>query len=158
MNSKKIFFLASLLIALISCGGGGGGGGGSSSGPTSVGGGTGTTTPTNSSTYDSSGNVRWRDTTRTYNSNDPHNKNSVTLTGNSVSVGVIDTAFNTTNSTLRSDMTSKFGTRLININTVNRSEAGDYHGIMVAENIGGNTSNGVAKGVTLVVADATEIS
>lgn len=156
MNSKKIFFLASLLIALISCGGGGGGGGGSSSGPTSVGGGTGTTTPTNSSTYDSSGNVRWRDTTRTYNSNDPHNKNSVTLTGNSVSVGVIDTAFNTTNSTLRSDMTSKFGTRLININTVNRSEAGDYHGIMVAENIGGNTSNGVAKGVTLVVADATE--
>ena len=154
MKSKKTFFIASLLIALVSCGGGGGGGG-STSGSTSVGG---TTTSDTASTYDSSGNIIWRDSTRTYSSSDPNNKSSVTYTGSGITVGIIDTSFNTTDTTLKSDMTSKFGSRLTNINTGNISGTGDYHGILVAETVGGNTSNGIAKGVSLVVADASVVN
>lgn len=83
---------------------------------------------------------------------------TTTTSSSSLNIGVIDTAFNTTNSGLQSDIVSKFGSRLINIGTSNVSGASDYHGIMVAERIAGNTSNGVAKGVTLVVADASVVN
>ena len=42
---------------------------------------------------------------------------NTTTSSSSLNIGVIDTAFNTTNSGLQSDIVSKFGSRLINIGT-----------------------------------------
>ena len=83
---------------------------------------------------------------------------TTTTRTSSLNIGVIDTAFNTTNARLISDIESKFGSRLINIGTSNVSGTDDYHGVAVAERIAGNTSNGVAKEVNLVVADASVVN
>ena len=154
-KNKKILILA-LLTVVISCGGGGGGGGGggNTSNPTPS---IPTPTPSVDSSKDSNGNIKWNDTTRTYNAGNPNNKTSATTqTGAGVTVGVIDMGFNTTNITYATDMRDKFGSRLVKPSSYTGQTSNDNHGIIVAEIIGGNTSNGIAKNVTIAVSDASK--
>lgn len=151
-RKRKRILLAALLVTVASCGGGGGGG--SSSSATTP---TTTTTVTSTSAYDSLGNIIWRDSSRTYNSSDPHNKSSVTAyTGSGVEVGIIDLGYNTTNAGLRADISSKFDSSRYNHISTSNEVTTENHGILVAEMVGGNTSNGIAKKVTLNVVDAAK--
>ena len=167
MGIKKKIAILALLVTLISCGGGGGGGGGTSSPTPSIPSkpSTPSTPPSTPSTpsapvessKDSNGNIKWNDRTRVYDKNNPNNLSSAATSqaGAGVVVGVIDMGFSTTNAALQADMTNKFGTRLIKTNEHSNQTADEDHGITVAEVIGGNTNTGIAKGVTIVAADAS---
>ncbi|MDO5089352.1 MAG: S8 family serine peptidase, partial [Leptotrichiaceae bacterium] len=166
IKTKKTALILALLVTLASCGGGGGGGGGG-----------GTSTPTPSipgpstpnrpnfpsfpslppeSKYDSNGNIKWNATDRNYNKNNVNNKTAATTqTGAGVKVGVLDVGFKTTTPGLQTDIGNKFGGRL-RVTSHGSPTTDEDHGIIVAEIIGGNTHNGIAKGVTIEAADASK--
>lgn len=162
MNNKKGLCLIGLAALLVSCGGGGGGGST-----------TNTPTPTNptvtkkeeptyatsinggvNAVFNSSGNIQWNGNTG-YNASNPHNHTNTAYNGSGVKVGIIDTGFN--NSAYSSDLTSELGTRYENVNTTNTTLPTDDHGVIIAKLIGGTTA-GVAKGISLIAADATKVS
>ena len=165
MNNKKGLCLIGLAALLVSCGGGGGGGGSTTNTPTP--------TPTNptvtkkeeptyatsinggvNAAFNSSGNIQWNGSTG-YNASNPHNHTNTAYNGSGVKVGIIDTGFN--NSAYSGDLTSELGTRYENVNTTNTTLPTDNHGVIIAKLVGGTTS-GVAKGVSIVAADATVVS
>lgn len=164
MNNKKGLCLIGLAALLVSCGGGGGGGSTTN---------TPTPTPTNptvtkkeeptyatsinggvNAVFNSSGNIQWNGSTG-YNASNPHNHTNTAYNGSGVKVGIIDTGFN--NSAYSGDLTSELGTRYENVNTTNTTLPTDNHGVIIAKLVGGTTS-GVAKGVSIVAADATVVS
>ncbi|RRD37933.1 autotransporter outer membrane beta-barrel domain-containing protein, partial [Leptotrichia sp. OH3620_COT-345] len=162
VKTKKTALIMALLIALASCGGGGGGGGGTSAPTPNI---PGPSTPNfpnfpslpPESKYDSNGNIKWNDTKRKYDKNNVNNKTAATTqTGAGVKVGVLDVGFNTTTGGLQADINNKFGARLVKTNPHGTQTANEDHGIIVSEIIGGNTPNGIAKGVTIIAADASK--
>ena len=154
-RNKKILILA-VLTVVVSCGGGGGGS--TSNATPSI---PSPSTPDvpifpTESSKDSNGNIKWNDTTRTYNASNPNNKTSATgQTGATVPVGVLDVGFNTVTQGLKDDIRNKFNGRLISVNSGANQTINENHGIIVSEIIGGNTANGIAKGVTIYAADAS---
>jgi len=164
-NFAKSTIILGLAALLISCGGGGGGGGSTTNTPTP--------TPTNptvtkkeeptyatsinggvNAVFNSSGNIQWNGSTG-YNASNPHNHTNTAYNGSGVKVGIIDTGFN--NSAYTGDLTSELGTRYENVNTTNTTLPTNNHGVIIAKLVGGTTS-GVAKGVSIVAADATVVS
>ncbi len=100
--------------------------------------------------------IQWNDVTRGYNPEDPNNKQAVNLDGKDVIVGILDSGFK--NSTMTNDITNKFGNRGIILETGRTAPSTSTHGVMVAEMVGGSTSNGVAPGATLLLSDITKVS
>ena len=157
---KKKSILVALAVLLISCGDGGGG---------SV-----TTTPTPSpapsnptkpappattrptvTTPTSVGN-RWNDSSFSYDKNNPHNNSNVIYDGSGVKIGIIDVGFE--NSTLKSDISSKFGSRmhvLTNPSFTPTPNSDDDHGVVVADLAAGSTA-GIAKRATVYAIDSAK--
>ncbi|AUI66632.1 MULTISPECIES: autotransporter domain-containing protein [Glaesserella] len=100
--------------------------------------------------------VQWNDVTRGYNLRDPNNKQNVNLDGKGVIVGILDSGFK--NNSMADDITKKFGDRGIVLETGRTAPSSATHGVMVAEMVGGNTTNGVAPGATLLLSDITKIT
>ena len=165
INYAKYVAVAILAFSIVSCGGGGGGGGSTigsstpvapsnpvekptippSSGPAQ------TTTPSVSS-----GTIAWNDSSVSYDKDNQHSHSDTTYKGNSVKVGVIDVGFE--NSSLASDLTAKFGSRLHKLTvsgfTAEPSQSDD-HGVVVAAFLGGATE-GTAKNVEIYAIDAAK--
>ncbi|MDE8034542.1 autotransporter domain-containing protein [Actinobacillus equuli subsp. equuli] len=97
---------------------------------------------------------QWNDRSRGYNLRDPNNKANVTLDGSGVIVGILDSGFK--NYLMANDIEKKFGHRAEIIETGRSAPSSATHGIMVAEMVGGGTSNnGVAPKAKLLLADIT---
>ena len=165
INYAKYVAVAILAFSIVSCGGGGGGGGSTigsstpvapsnpvekptippSSGPAQ------TTAPSVSS-----GTIAWNDSSVSYDKDNQHSHSDTTYKGNSVKVGVIDVGFE--NSSLASDLTAKFGSRLHKLTvsgfTAEPSQSDD-HGVVVAAFLGGATE-GTAKNVEIYAIDAAK--
>ena len=157
-NFAKYAAVAILTFSIVSCGGGGGGGGSTipvapsnpiekpvippSNGP--------------SQTTSSSGLIAWNDSSVSYDKNNQHSHSDTTYTGNGAKVGIIDVGFE--NSSLASDLSSKFGSRLHKL-TVSGFTAtptqSDDHGVVVASFLGSATE-GTAKNVEIYAIDATK--
>ena len=165
-NFTKYTAVAILAFSIVSCGGGGGGGGSTtgsstpvapsnpiakpvippSSGPSQ------TTTPA----VPASGPIAWNDSSVSYDKNNQHSHSDTTYTGSGAKVGIIDVGFE--NSSLASDLSSKFGSRLHKL-TVSGFTAtptqSDDHGVVVASFLGSATE-GTAKNVEIYAIDAAK--
>ena len=172
IRGEKNLLLLALFVALVSCGGGGGGGGSytppptTSTTPTTPTTPTAPTTPTTPTTpaweskYDSNGNIKWNDKTRAYDKTNPNNQTtSSTITGDGVTVGVLDMGFGTTDPDLITEMNNKFNSpdrtfeRKIEFGVATPHE---NHGIVVAEVVGGNTI-GIAKKANIIGVDVSKL-
>ena len=173
IKGEKNLLLLALFVALVSCGGGGGGGGSytppptTSTTPTTPTTPTAPTTPTTPTTpaweskYDSNGNIKWNDKTRTYDKTNPNNQTvSSTINGAGVTVGVLDMGFGTTDPDLITEMNNRFGSsptgRLERKTNFGVATPHENHGIVVAGVVGGN-SIGIAKKVNIIGVDVSKL-
>lgn len=165
-NFTKYAIAAILAFSIVSCGGGGGGGGSTTGSSTPVApsnpvvkpsipptsGPSQTTTPT----VPSVGPIAWNDSSVSYDKDNQHSHSDTTYKGSNVKVGIIDVGFE--NSSLASDLSTKFGSRLHKLTVPGFTASpkrNDDHGVVVASFLGG-VKEGVAKNVELYAIDAAK--